>query len=152
MKAHRSKLKEQAKGPAVTKAPTRHSAASKLAPAPVTSIARRKSPESKSAQSGKPKSDRAQRREWRSNVVDYLIDCLTDPACPMTGEWYERHRMGSMWLGFYDRLNQIEATVDDKPDVLAELRLCIAIEALRRLCGERPAGSPPALPQKAALT
>jgi hypothetical protein len=54
--------------------------------------------------------------------------------------------MGSMWLGFYDRLNQIEATVDDKPDVLAELRLSIAIECLRRLTGETPAGKAPALP------
>jgi hypothetical protein len=84
-------------------------------------------------------------------VVDYLIDCLTDPACPMTGEWYERHRMGSMWLGFYDRLNQIEVIGDDKPDVLAELRLSIAIEALRRLSGETPAGSAPALAAPTAL-
>jgi hypothetical protein len=95
----------------------------------------------KPERSSKPKSERSQRREWRFNVVDFLTDCLTDPACPLTGQWYESHRIGSMWMGFYDKLNAIEATVDDKPDVLAELRLCIAIEALRRLSGERPAGT-----------
>jgi hypothetical protein len=45
-----------------------------------------------------------------------------------------------MWLGFYDKLDQIERTVDDKPDVLTDPRLSIAIEALRRLSGETPAG------------
>jgi len=51
-----------------------------------------------------------------------------------------------MWLGFYDKLDQIERTADDKPDVLTELRLSIAIEALRRLSGETPAGSAHTLP------
>jgi hypothetical protein len=95
---------------------------------------------SKPAKSAKPKGDRAKHRQWRGNVVDYLLDCLTDAACPLDGQWFERHRIGSMWLGFYDRLNQIESIVE-KPDMIAELRLSIAIEALRRLSGERPAGS-----------
>ena len=47
-----------------------------------------------------------------------------------------------MWLGFYDRLNQIESILE-KADMISELRLCIAIEALRRLSGETPAGSMP---------
>jgi hypothetical protein len=100
-----------------------------------------KAPQTKPAKPGKPKSERAQRREWRGNVVDYLIDCLTDPACELlNGQWFESHRIGSMWLGFYDKLDQIERTVDDKPDVLTDPRLSIAIEALRRLSGETPAG------------
>jgi hypothetical protein len=145
MRQRRSKQK-------LAKAPAISPAASALATAPQTSARPIKSPESKTVKSSQPTvkelSPRAAQklhRAWRSNVVDYLIDALTDPACPMTGEWYEKHRMGSMWLGFYNRLNQIESTVDDRPDVLAELRLSIAIEALRRLSGEAPAGSPPAL-------
>ncbi len=149
MRKRRSELRE-GKRPSAIGAPTSPAETAKRASAPVTPAKRKDAPQTKPAKSGKPKSDRAQRREWRSNVVDYLIDALTDEACPMTGEWYENHRMGSMWLGFYDRLNQIEATVDDKPDVLAELRLSIAIEALRRLSGEAPAGSAPVLPHKAA--
>ena len=115
--------------------------------APAAFIKPQNAPQGKPAQPEKPKSERAQRRKWSSNVVGYLIDCLTDLACPLTGQWFESHRIASMWLGFYDKLNAIEATVDDKPDVLAELRLCIAIEALRRLSGEQPAGSAPALPR-----
>jgi hypothetical protein len=139
MRQRRSKQK-------LAKAPAIPPAASVPAPAPQTSDKPQNAPLTKPARTSKPKSDRAQRRVWRSGVVDFLTDCLTDPACPMTGEWYEKHRMGSMWLGFYDRLNQIESTVDDRPDVLAELRLSIAIECLRRLTGETPAGKAPALP------
>jgi hypothetical protein len=101
---------------------------------------------SQPTRTSKPKSDRARRRLWSSSVVDFLTDALTDEACPLTGEWFEKHRMGSMWLGFYDKLNRIESTVEDKPDVLAELRLSIAIEAIRRLTGENAAGSAPSLP------
>jgi hypothetical protein len=108
--------------------------------APVHAIKDDPEPISAQPKRSKEVGPRKARRAWRSSVVDYLQDCLTDPACPMTGECYESHRIGSMWLGFYDRLNQIESTVDDRPDVLAELRLSIAIEALRRLSGETPAG------------
>jgi hypothetical protein len=141
MRRRRSALKEQAKGTIAANSPKTAPERSTVATSSSRPETPTKSPESKPAKSGKPKSDRAQRREWRASVVEYLTDCLTDPACNLSGEWYERHRMGSMWLGFYDKLNQIEAIVDDKPDVLEELRLSIAIEALRRLSGEQPAGS-----------
>jgi hypothetical protein len=141
MRRKRAKLKSAAGAPRI--APD----ASKPVSASMTPARRKTAPQTKPAKSTKPKSERAKHREWRGNVVDYLIDCLTDPACELlTGEWFERHRIGSMWLGFYDKLDQIERTVDDKPDVLTELRLSIAIEALRRLSGETPAGSAPTTP------
>jgi hypothetical protein len=111
-------------------------------PAPVTSAKPQTPATSTPVKSRKPTSERAKHREWRGNVVHYLADCLTDPACPLDGEYFESHRIGSMWLGFFDRLNQIESILE-KRDMIAELRLCIAIEALCRLCGEIPAGTMP---------
>jgi hypothetical protein len=114
---------------------------SKPAPAVVTPAIPQKAVESAPARSAEPRSDRARRREYRQNLADYMLDCMTDPAAPLSGEWFQATRIVACTMGWFEKLNRIEATVDDKPDLLQEMRVSIALELLRRLAGERPTGA-----------
>jgi hypothetical protein len=93
----------------------------------------------------KPKGAIAQHRSWRTEVVTFFEDMLTDPRCPLSGQDFSTNRTYGFFFGIFDRLNQIE-NIADNTDQLAELRLSVAIECLRRLSGETPAGTAPALP------
>ena len=97
----------------------------------------------------KPRSERARHREYRATLAEYLEDCLTDLAAPMSGSEFERMRLASTWLGWFDKLNRIEACADGKVEMLAEMRISIALECLRRLAEMKPAGSAHVLAQKA---
>ena len=105
----------------------------KIAPTPTVDLA-------KCEKEISPRKAQKIHRVWRSSLIDYVTDCLTEPACPMAGAEFESHRITAMFMGWFNKLDQIEAAVDDKPDLLAELRLSIAVECLRRLSGETPAG------------
>jgi hypothetical protein len=69
---------------------------------------------------------------------------LTDPACPLTGQDYSTNRTYGLFFGIFERLTQLE-NIADNVDQLAELRLAVVVEMLRRLSRERPAGSVPFL-------
>jgi hypothetical protein len=99
----------------------------------------------KPAKSTKPKSERARHREYRATLAEYLEDCLTDPAAPMSGAEFERMRLASAWMGWFDRLDKLEVCADGKAEMLAEMRVSIALECLRRLAEMKPASSSPAL-------
>jgi hypothetical protein len=70
--------------------------------------------------------------------VTFFEDMLTDPRCPLSGQDFSTNRTYGFFFGIFDRLNQIE-NIADNTDQLAELRLSVAIECLRRLSGETPA-------------
>lgn len=119
-------------------------------PAPMTSAKPENAHKSKPVKSSKPQSERARHREYRASLAEYLEDALTDPAAPMSGSEFERMRLASCWLGWFDKLDRLEASADGKPDVLAEMRLSIALECLRRLADMKPAAAPalPGIAQK----
>jgi hypothetical protein len=93
----------------------------------------------------KPKGAIAQHRAGRAEALSFLEDMLTHPNCPLSGQDFSSNRVYGLYFGIFERLTQIE-NIANNADQLAELRLCIAIEALRRLSGETPAGCAPALP------
>jgi hypothetical protein len=89
-----------------------------------------------------PRAAQKQHRLWRTEVVTFFEDMLTDPRCPLSGQDFSTNRTFGFFFGIFDRLNQIE-NIADNTDQLAELRLSVAIECLRRLTGETPAGAAP---------
>jgi hypothetical protein len=91
----------------------------------------------------------AQHRAWRAEVVTFLEDMLTGPRCPLSGQDFSSNRAYGLYFGIFERLTQIE-NIANNADQLAELRLSVAVECLRRLTGETPARSAQALPHKAA--
>jgi hypothetical protein len=92
--------------------------------------------------SPKPKSERAQRRDYRASLAEHLEDCLTDPAATcLSGEMFERCRLSAVWMGWFEKLDQLEASAAGKPDLLSELRISIALECLRRLADMKPAAA-----------
>ncbi len=145
MSRHRAELREQAKQSAAAKA----SNTVQAAPAEPSKVTRPKTrenaPQPMPTKPGKPKSVRAQHKAWRTDVATFFEDMLTDPRCPLSGQDYSTNRTYGLFFRIFDRLTQIE-NIADNEDQLAELRLSIAIEALRRLSGETPAGQAPVLP------
>jgi hypothetical protein len=90
--------------------------------------------------SRKQTSERAKHRENRATLAEFLEDALTDPAAPLSGSEYERMRLASTWMGWFDRLDKLEASADGKVEMLSEMRISIALECLRRLAEMKPAG------------
>lgn len=89
--------------------------------------------------SPKRKSERAQRRDYRASLAEYLEECLTDPAAIcLSGEMFERCRLTAVWMGWFDKLDQLESGADAKADILSEMRISIALECLRRLADMQP--------------
>ena len=134
------------------KAPSSPPAALVPATAPTTSATPQTKLESTPAKSIKPiekeispQKARQLHRAWRAEVRDQILDFLTSGQCSLTGRDYESNRSYGLWFGIFDRLTQVE-NVAENEDQLAELRLSVAVECLRRLTGEAPAGSAPALP------
>jgi hypothetical protein len=121
----------------------------KVAPAP-SSVSSEASQTTKPAKSGKPKGAVSQHRAWRAEIRDQLLDFLTSGQCSLSGEDFQSNRSYGLWFGVFDKLTSIERVADNE-DQLAELRLSVAIECLRRLSGETPAGCAPALPARTAL-
>jgi hypothetical protein len=117
--------------------------ASKPSPAPETAAKPQNPAESAPEKAGKLRSERAKHREYRATLAEYLEDCLTDPAAPMSGSEFERMRLASVWLGWFEKLDRLEASADGKVEMLSEMRLSIALECLRRLAEMKPAGSAP---------
>jgi hypothetical protein len=151
MARHRAKLREQAKGQTLAGAPASPPQPSIQSLATQTPIARRTELRSTPARSSKPAvkelSPRAAQklhRAWRTEVRDQILDFLTSGQCSLTGRDYESNRIYGLWFGIFDRLTQLEKVADNE-DQLSELRLSVAVEALRRLSGEAPAGCAPAL-------
>jgi hypothetical protein len=157
MARHRAELREQAKGQTAVKAPASPVQPSAQAPESVGPSTPQNAPQVKPAQSGKPtekeispQTAKKLHRAWRADVRDEILDFLTSGQCSLTGRDYESNRSFGLWFGIFDRLTQIE-NVADNDDQVSEIRLAIAIEAIRRLSGESPAGSAPALPARTAL-
>jgi hypothetical protein len=133
------------------KAPSIPPAALVPATAPTTSATPQTKPQSTPAKSIKPiekeispQKARQLHRVWRAQVRDQILDFLTSGQCSLTGRDYESNRIYGLFFGIFDRLTQLEKVADNE-DQLAELRLTVAIEALRRLSGEAPARGAPAL-------
>jgi hypothetical protein len=54
---------------------------------------------------------------------------------------FERCRLTAVWMGWFEKLDRLEASADGKPDLLSELRISIALECLRRLADMKPAAA-----------
>jgi hypothetical protein len=103
----------------------------------------------KLGKSKKPKGAVSQHRVWRKEVATFFEEMLTHPTCPLSGQDFSSSRTYGLYFGIFERLTQIE-NIANNADQLAELRLSVAVECLRRLTGETPARSAQALPHKAA--
>jgi hypothetical protein len=136
MRKHRAQLREQAKchtlaeAPAIPPAaPKAHSIAPSTKDVPA-SIVKREQPSSAELS---PQKAKKLHRAWRSEIRDRILDLLTDPTLPISGQDYSTLRTFGYYFKIGEPLDKIESRFDDKPDMRNEAFLFLAVEALQRL-------------------
>jgi hypothetical protein len=72
--------------------------------------------------------------QMRKAAIDYFLEVLTSPACPLTNEDFDHFKMiGGIFGEPLEIVNRIDAGYSDRPEVRKALLLSVVVHALNRL-------------------